>query len=218
MTIEQKIKEFAPLAEMMPGVVVIHDLNGFKPLFMTSNGLGLLGLDLDELVATEQDYKNLFLNPDFMEGYLPELQSLLLNDEKEETYTFFTQVRYSKEKEFSWYVSSLKVFHRDMENRPTHSVTISVSIEAYQRTSKRAERLLGEEMFRRRNRKKFASLGAREKEVLRLVSLGKTSAQIANNLHISVDTVNSHRKNIKQKLTISSTYEFNEYTYSFDLI
>ena len=217
MNIHQKIKQFAPVAELMPGIVVVHELEGFKPLFMTQNGLKLLGLNLDELIATGENYKKLFLNTEFMEGYLGVLETLLLNDENDETYTFFTQVRYKPGQEFLWYASSLKAFHRDSGN-PTHTVAVSVPIEDYQRTSKRAERLLGEEMFRKRNNKKFATLGEREREVLRLVALGKSSSEIAGVLHISTDTVNSHRKNIKQKLGISSTYEFTEYTYSFDLI
>lgn len=218
MTIQQKIDDFAPVAEMVPGVVVIHDIKGFQPLYMTKNGLNLLKISLNELIGTGENYKRLFLNPDFMEDYLKDLESLLLEDERDETFTFFTQVRYKKEEEFVWYVSSLKVFHRDRDHRPTHTVAVSIPLENFPRTSKRAERLLGEEMFRRRNKEKYASLGEREKEVLQLVSLGKTSAEIANNLHISVDTVNSHRKNIKQKLSISSIYEFSEYTFSFDLI
>lgn len=47
-------------------------------------------------------------------------------------------------------------------------------------------------------------LSDREKEVLVLVSRGLSSKAIAEHLHISVHTVNSHRKNITQKTGIRS--------------
>ena len=54
-------------------------------------------------------------------------------------------------------------------------------------------------------------LGAREKEVLRLLAGGMQSAEIAEKLNISVETVKSHRRNIKRKLNISSTAELTRY-------
>ncbi|NJW52522.1 helix-turn-helix transcriptional regulator [Salinimicrobium sp. CDJ15-91] len=82
----------------------------------------------------------------------------------------------------------------------------------------KAERLLAENKFFKENLGKFLSLGNRAKEVLRLVALGKSSGEIAHELNISTDTVNTHRKNIKKKLGISSTYEFTEYAHAYDLI
>lgn len=49
-----------------------------------------------------------------------------------------------------------------------------------------------------------ASLTKREREILQLVALGKDSQQIANHLKISKFTVDTHRKNIHQKLGIKS--------------
>jgi DNA-binding NarL/FixJ family response regulator len=45
----------------------------------------------------------------------------------------------------------------------------------------------------------------REQEVLNLVAMGKTSQQIADELFLSVRTVESHRYNLMQKLEISNT-------------
>jgi len=42
-------------------------------------------------------------------------------------------------------------------------------------------------------------LSARERELVRLVSLGRTNAQIAAELHISVRTVSSHLDRIRDK-------------------
>jgi DNA-binding CsgD family transcriptional regulator len=52
-----------------------------------------------------------------------------------------------------------------------------------------------------------ASLTSREKEILRLVADGLISKQIADKLYISVNTVNTHRQRIIEKLNVSNTYE-----------
>lgn len=54
-------------------------------------------------------------------------------------------------------------------------------------------------------------LGKRETEVLRLLSSGKRSAEIAQELGITVATIEVHRRNIKQKLGLYSTAELTSY-------
>ncbi len=48
-------------------------------------------------------------------------------------------------------------------------------------------------------------LTKREKEVVKLVAEGLTNAQISRQLFISVDTVDTHRKNLYTKLNINNT-------------
>lgn len=50
-------------------------------------------------------------------------------------------------------------------------------------------------------------LSERETEVLRLIALGHTNAEIAEKLYISVRTVETHRAHIQEKLGISSRAE-----------
>ncbi len=49
-----------------------------------------------------------------------------------------------------------------------------------------------------------AKLSPRELQVLQFIAQGQTTKTIAANLHISIHTVNSHRKNILRKLDVSS--------------
>ncbi len=57
----------------------------------------------------------------------------------------------------------------------------------------------------------FSALKPREREVLQLLSEGKRTAQIAELLHISVKTVETHRQHIMQKLNIKSIAELTKY-------
>lgn len=57
----------------------------------------------------------------------------------------------------------------------------------------------------------YSTLGAREREVLQLVAEGKTSAETARQMHISIKTVETHRRNIVQKLGLHGTAELTKY-------
>lgn len=57
----------------------------------------------------------------------------------------------------------------------------------------------------------FATLSAREREVLQLLAEGKTSKEIANSLSVSVKTVESHRSQIMDKLGIRTVAELTKF-------
>jgi len=57
----------------------------------------------------------------------------------------------------------------------------------------------------------WSVLTAREREVLQLLSEGKTSKLIAAQLHISAKTVESHRRQITDKLGLRSVAELTKY-------
>jgi two-component system response regulator NreC len=54
-------------------------------------------------------------------------------------------------------------------------------------------------------------LSERESEVLRLIALGHTNAEVAERLYLSIRTVESHRAHIQQKLRLSSRAELVQY-------
>jgi two-component system response regulator NreC len=57
----------------------------------------------------------------------------------------------------------------------------------------------------------FAILTAREREVLQLLAEGKSTKETAAGLHVSVKTVETHRKQIMDKLDIRSVAELTKY-------
>ena len=57
----------------------------------------------------------------------------------------------------------------------------------------------------------FTDLTEREREVLQLIAEGNAVKEVADLLHLSVNTVHTHRKNIMEKLGVSSTAELTKY-------
>ena len=221
LSIDEKLEKFAPCAEHMPGVVIIHHftLKGdFNTVYMNSLGLNQLGVSLNELQTMGRKYHERFFNNEDMEDFTEKLRKLIQNQDPEETFTFFQQVKLKDREDWVWHIGSIRIFHQDEQGNPTHLVTMAFPVDQMKHIPNKAERLLAENEFFKNNQNKFMCLGERAKEVLRLVALGKSSAEISTELSISVETVNTHRKNIKKKLGISNTYEFTEYAHAFDLI
>ena len=63
-----------------------------------------------------------------------------------------------------------------------------------------------------------STISRREKEVVREVCKGKTSIQIADELHISKHTVDTHRKTIMRKLGIKGTPALVQFAHQYELI
>jgi len=61
-------------------------------------------------------------------------------------------------------------------------------------------------------------LSERERDVLRLIALGHTNAEVAEQLFISIRTVESHRAHIQQKLALSSRAELVRYALEHGLV
>ncbi len=61
------------------------------------------------------------------------------------------------------------------------------------------------------NRKAFSLLTEREREVLQLISEGKSTKEIASDLNISAKTIESHRRQVMGKLNIRNIAELTKY-------
>jgi two-component system, NarL family, response regulator NreC len=61
-------------------------------------------------------------------------------------------------------------------------------------------------------------LSQREVDVLRLIALGNTNAEIGERLHLSVRMVETHRAHIQQKLSLSTRAELVQYALNHGLI
>jgi DNA-binding NarL/FixJ family response regulator len=61
----------------------------------------------------------------------------------------------------------------------------------------------------------FESLSDRELEVLELIGNGRGSREIAQRLHVSIKTIESHREHLKTKLGLKSASELVNYAYNW---
>ncbi len=203
----------------MPGVLVIINIRTLTIVYMSPMGRHILGVSEREITGMHMDeYNRRFLNPPEAKEYIEQIAAMLLRNNNDETISFFQQVRPNEYSPWKWYLSSVRICERDADGQPLLVVNVANEVSGQYYLTNKIERLLKENNFLRQNGAYFASLSKREKEILALAALGKTSKEIALQTSLAEQTVETHRKNIKRKLCISTQYELAEYARAFDLI
>jgi DNA-binding CsgD family transcriptional regulator len=218
-SLEDQIGIVAAGAAKLPGAIIVHDIRDWTVIWMSGYGLKGLKISLEEVTSmSAEEYYSRFFNEEDSKDYVPKILGLLERNNDEEIVTYFQQVRIAGKPDWTWHMSSSKIFMRDEKGQPLYTITTSFPIDAMHHMTSKAARVLEENNFLRRNFQKYSKLSARECEILRLLALGRSSAETAAELFISLSTVDTHRKNIRKKLETASYYELCQYARSFDLI
>ena len=63
----------------------------------------------------------------------------------------------------------------------------------------------------------FGTLSHREVQVLRLIGTGVSTRAIAQSLHLSIKTIESHRQRVKQKLRIGTAAQLTQFAISWNM-
>ncbi|PJJ80057.1 helix-turn-helix transcriptional regulator [Mucilaginibacter auburnensis] len=217
--INKSIAEIAAFADKLPGVTIIHDLRDWTVAWMSNRGLKNLGVTLEEITSLPPgEYYKRYFNPEDSADYAPKIFGLLDRNIADEICTLFQQVRFHEHTDWKWHMASTMVLLRDEYDKPLLGITLAFPIDPMHHMTAKAERLLEENNFLRRNFHLFDKLGKREREVLQHLALGKSALETAEAMFISIGTVETHRKNIRKKLGTSSFFELSQYARAFDLI
>ncbi|GAB4093255.1 hypothetical protein GCM10028786_21820 [Flaviaesturariibacter terrae] len=216
--IHARIAEARTTLELIPGVAIVNDLRDGSVIYMSQKGLNLLGTTLLELSAMGPAYHERFFNPEQSSEYVPLILELLRRNDPNETFTFFQQVRFAAHPGWQWHLSALRIFEQDEYGQPAALLCISQHLNPERHFTRKADRLLEELDFIHLHAHVFERLSGREREVLRLMAEGASSADIADKLHISVLTAETHRKNVRRKLQAQNSNDLLRYARAFDLV
>ncbi|MCC3160496.1 helix-turn-helix transcriptional regulator [Hymenobacter sp. 15J16-1T3B] len=213
------VAEIAATADLHPGVIIIANLLVDRVEYMSRRGLTELRTTLPELQALGPGYWEKYFNPTDSADLLPKVYEMIQNPDPWASVSIFQQVRTAPDGGYVWHLSATRVLLRDEPTgQPLLLVTSSVPIDPLHHVTHKVSRLLEENNFLRQNAPRFATLTAREREVLRLLALGHSAPEIAATLHISPQTAETHRRNLRQKLGADSVFELSQYARAFDLI
>lgn len=213
------IAEIATTADLQPGVIIIANLLIDRVEYMSRRGLTELRTTLPELQALGPGYWETYFNPADSADLLPKVYAMIQNPDPWAVVSIFQQVRIAPDGGYVWHLSATRVLLRDeATGQPLLLITSSVPVDPLHHVTHKVSRLLEENNFLRLNAPRFATLTPREREVLRLLTLGHSAPEIASALFISPQTAETHRRNIRQKLGAESVFELSQYARAFDLI
>ncbi|HVE62128.1 MAG TPA: helix-turn-helix transcriptional regulator [Chitinophagaceae bacterium] len=216
--LKEKIAAIAAIENDLPSIIIIHNLETRSVEYMSARGLKILNTTLKELQEMGPGYFDIYFNPEDAQTYTPKILAMLDRNDPEEVISYFQQVRGRKEEEFKWYLSASKVFMCDEKGEPSFAITAAHPADELKSFTYKIEKLLGQNEMMRGNLSKFARLTNREKQVIKLLVEGHSSASIAEKLYVSFFTIEQHRKNIKNKLGVKNMPELVKFAQAFDLV
>lgn len=216
-----KVKAFAELADDLP-VFIIHELStgNNQVVYMSPKGLEELGITLEVVREMGPNYYKLFFNEKDTINYLSKWNEFSENyKNKGVWFTYFQQVNIVSQNKPIWFLSASTVVAYDDEiKKPLFSITISLRIHQYMPIVPKLERLVSENHFLKENLNLFSSLTKKEKEILRLMAMGMTPKEIADQTSCSEQTARTHRRNIKRKLQIKKEVDLVYFAQAFNLV
>lgn len=215
--IQAKVDEIRQVADLLPVVTIIHNLpKGFTVEYMSENGLAILQTSLEELQTMGTDYHSRFFNEKDAAYYVPKLRDLILKGNSNTAFTFFQQVRSGEAADWDWYLSATRILLSYPATQPLLTITQAIRIDPSSHLTQKVSHLLHDSLFFRDNYPLYHTLTRREKQVLALIAQAKTNKQIAEELFLSVNTVESHKKNLKAKLHTRDMAELMQFARAFD--
>lgn len=185
----------------------------------------LLGYSQDELGNDEDDWMNL-IHPNDLESFNKKLSSHLQG----ETACFESEHRL-RHKDGHWVAVEArgKVTLRGKSNAPLRMVGTILDVTQRKRLNEDGISLLKQiEALIRENSSPSPvkpvlsnaaeALTKRQRQILGLIAIGMTSAEIGKQLHLSTPTVISHRRNLMSKLDLHSTAEVTRFAIDHGLL
>ena len=216
--IEAKIAEIAATADQYPSVVIIHHVPTQTVRYMSPWGLELLDTTLEALRALGPAYSVTHFNSAESEQYTEKAFRLVMEEAEPKVHTLYQQVRTNERKEWSMYLTAFRRLLSNAQGEPLLLIALAVPLHPDNHFAAKVQRLIDENDFLRQHRARFATLTARERQVLSHLARGLSSAEVAAACAISAQTADTHRRNIRRKLGQLTSYELGQYARAFDLI
>ncbi|MGV8135632.1 MAG: LuxR C-terminal-related transcriptional regulator [Mangrovibacterium sp.] len=228
--LDRHIQFLESIKSVHNSAISIFDLARRQHVYLSSTFETLLGWDLEEAGKPGHTYIDSRLHPDDLE-HLNRSSSFFFNlilkikkdDPKNiEQYKFIMDYRTKgKDGQYVRVIEQHKILELDQENNLWLSLGImdlSPDQDLQTLCRYRMVNVKTGEVYHFPKEDPESVLSLREQEVLQLLAKGLISKQIADQLFISVNTVNTHRQNIIGKLNVSNTAGAIQHAISIGLI
>lgn len=210
------------LGSILPASVMMHDMENLQPLgvcYMNNWGSEHLGTSVNEINALGDDYYSKYFVKEESYAIFDGIGKYLHEADFDKQYNFFQRVKLYQETDYKWFYSVCKLI-KIIEGSDTVNKMIMLSspVEGIDFMISRVNKVLDEDIFIKNNYRIFASLTKREKTIIAMIANGKASKEMADELFISIHTINTHRKNIINKTGCNSFAALLKFAIAFELI
>ena len=194
----------------IPALVYINELErpndprSLKNVYLNQYGLDLIGYTREEIDALGYRFYEEVIHPNDME-IIPQTYEAS-NSNRAESFVFMQRLKFKEKKEYHWFYDHGTVLSAYEDGSPHQALMVSVDVTDTIVTHNQLNAAL-KEISRLKYTLKLSILTAREKEVLHLITKGKTDKSISEELNISIQTAKKHRNNLIEKTGVANTAE-----------
>lgn len=217
--VRKKIEHFKEMADWIPGIKIIQRIdNGFKNLYICNNGQEEFKITEAEFSRLSMsDYKEKFFDPNKKDTYLLELADSA-NENNQDRRIYLKRSRQQETSNFQNYFIQVSKFLPFKNDAPVLSLTQFIPVDFPRDIQIKIKRLLDEVEFKNKNHEKFKRLSKRHIEVLNLLARNERTKNISDKLSIANNTVESHKKKIRELLGSNKNHDLILYALAFDHI
>ncbi|MFW5820672.1 MAG: helix-turn-helix transcriptional regulator [Bacteroidota bacterium] len=206
------------IGDFLPVGLLINHSSG-KNLYMNHLSEETLHYSLDEIEEMGEKYqKEVIYNEEEFIRIKKAIDDFFERNDESEILSFFQRLRPKDCKDYEWMYISSKLYRSEPEIDPDSRLLIACPVKLMGSMSQKVNRILDENIYMKKNFKKFSVLTKREKEIITLLAMGYDNPAIADHLFISRYTVEQHRKNIRSKTGFKRLAEVIRFAITFDLI
>ncbi|MBN1337939.1 MAG: PAS domain-containing protein [Bacteroidales bacterium] len=180
--------------------IFIHDLRKLRHIWTNDNYFNIIGYSDKEVKQMGPDWAKQNYHPDDIEIIGDRIEYFRQGEGV--AFSGIYRIRH-KDGHWVWVYSNSIVYKRDKEGLPEQILGICIDFTDNFKTMKQFKDLYRENQ-QLRHELGISCLTKREKQIIRQIAGGKTSQEIADELHISIYTANNHRKNILKKLELKN--------------
>ena len=210
---KQKESKFSiqDIGDFLPVGLLINHRSG-KNLYMNHLSEETLHYSLDEIEEMGEKYqKAVIYSVEEFNRIKRAIDDFFERNDESEILSFFQRLRPKACKDYEWMYITSKLYCSEPGTDPDSRLLVACM-------SQKVNRILDENLYMKKNFKKFSVLTKREKEIVSLLAQGYDNPAIAEHLFISRYTVEQHRKNIRAKTGFKSLAEIIRFAITFDLI
>jgi len=220
-TLEKKIHhgEFSieSVGDYLPGNVLVTDLVKLSTVYMNRSGCNILKHSVEELNELGPEYFQRFFVPEEINVLIPTYLSMQQQQDASRIYNFAHQVKTISNGSYKWYFASAKLLYMPGQYISDKMLLIVNEVNSLGSIAKKINSVLEESDWMKANFKKLCLLSKREKEILGLLANGYSTTQISDTHYMSKLTVNTHRRNIIQKLEVKNFAGLYKFAVAFGL-
>jgi len=229
--LDHHIEVLSSMARMSNSGITVFDMYKRKHVFASYNFSELFSYDMERIQLEDVDYFNLQIHPDDIKPLsrngMAGLRFFLEAQEYKRDHKLISEYRINLGGRYTRVIEQVQVLEYDLRNNSWFSLCVldvSPNQTPLSRVESKVQNFKTGEVFSLPEypeppyREGKPGLTLREKAVLKLVREGLLSKEISGELSISVNTVNTYRQRIIEKLDVSNSQEAIRYAEKLGLL